>query len=256
MADALLTGSGMTVKRGTRTVVQDVDFEAHPGQIVGVLGPNGAGKTSLLLALAGLLQTTGTVRLNGRDLDAYSRAERARELAWVPQISGLRAALAVREVVAQGRFPHRGILAAATRRDLDAVEQAMEDTGVTDLADRVYTQLSGGEQRRVLLARALATGARCIMMDEPTASLDVGHALALFALLRRMAAEGRAIVVVLHELEYARRFTDRALLLDAGRCAASGPTAEIVAADPVRAVYGVELVEGGALGFRLPGADS
>ena len=243
---------GLSVHRGKRWVLRDVEADVPPGAITGVLGPNGAGKSTLLMAMAGLLPFEGVVELDGRDLRGWRAFERARRLAYVPQRSGLSAPFSVASVVAQGRFPHHGPLARPRRIDREAVDRALVRADVTAIENRPFDALSGGEQRRVLIARALATEARTIVLDEPTASLDVGHALALHVLLRALADAGYAIAVVLHHLDDARERTDRAVLLDAGRVAAVGPSREVVDAERVRAIYGVELVEGSGLGFRLP----
>jgi iron complex transport system ATP-binding protein len=243
---------GLAVRRGERLVLDGVDVDIAASSVTGILGPNGAGKSTLLMAMAGLLRYEGLIELEGRSLSQWKPPERARRLAYVPQRSGLSAPLPVRAVVAQGRYPHHGPLAAPRRSDWEAVAHAMERADVTAIAERPFDALSGGEQRRVLLARALATEARVILLDEPTASLDVGHALALHALLRTLARDGYAVAVVLHHLDDARERTDRALLLKDGRVVAFGPSLEVVAADRVRATYGVELIERGGLGFRLP----
>jgi iron complex transport system ATP-binding protein len=154
-------------------------------------------------------------------------------------------------VVAQGRFAHTGGLARLSARDAAAVDAALDDTDARHLAARPFTAISAGEQQRVLLARALATGAEVILMDEPTAALDVGHALALLALVRRLAAAGRAIAVVLHSLDEVRRVADRAILLDRGRTMSHGPVSEVLSAEPLGRVFGVSPVPGGALGFAL-----
>lgn len=254
MVEGGLVVRGLSVWRGGRQVLDGVEAEVPPGAITGVLGPNGAGKSTLLMAMAGLLPFEGKVALDGRDLHAHRPFERARRLAYVPQRSGLSAPLPVAEVVGQGRFPHHGPLAAPSRADREAVVRAMDRADVGAIASRPFDALSGGEQRRVLLARALATEARTIVLDEPTASLDVGHALALHALLRDLADDGYAIAVVLHHLDDARLRTDRAVLLAGGRVVAAGPSREVIDRDRVLAVYGVELIEGGGLGFRLPEA--
>ncbi len=253
MADGLAVRE-LRVRRGARSVLRGIDATIPPGAITCVLGPNGAGKSTLLMAMAGLLAFEGAIDLDGRPLHAFKPFERARRLAYVPQRSGLSAPFSVAAVVGQGRFPHHGALASPRRADREAVARAMDRADVTAIAARPFDALSGGEQRRVLLARALATEARTILLDEPTASLDVGHALALHGLLRALADEGYAIAVVLHHLDDARERTDRAILLDAGRVAAAGPSRDVVDHDHVRAVYGVDLVEGGGLGFRLPEA--
>lgn len=248
-----LRAEGVSVDRGARTVLTGVDFLAPAGEVSCVLGPNGAGKSTLLRALAGLLPFRGQIRLDGLPLERLSARERARRLTFVPQRSALTATLSVESVVGQGRFAHTGGLRSLASSDRRAVAHALARADVTAFRHRRFDRLSAGEQRRVLLARALATEARIILLDEPTAALDVRHALELHELLRVLASEGFAIVVVLHELDAARRYTDRATLLAGGRVVATGPSHEVVSAEPVRRVYGVELVEDGALGFRLGG---
>jgi iron complex transport system ATP-binding protein len=239
------------VARGGREVLTDVRFEAPAGAITCVLGPNGAGKSTLLKALAGLLPHRGAVSLDGESVAGWSARERARRIAYVPQRSELTASLEVDTVVSQGRYAHTGGLGRPGAADRRAIAAAMERTDVGELAGRRFDRLSIGERRRVLLARALATEARTILLDEPTEALDVRHALELHSLLRELADDGFCLVAVLHGLDAARRRTDRATLLKAGRVVAEGPSGEVVAPEHVRAVYGVELLEGDALGFRL-----
>jgi iron complex transport system ATP-binding protein len=252
MAEPLLQAEDVHVQRGRRTVLHGVSLHAEAGEVLAVLGPNGAGKSTLLRAVAGLLPAEGRVRLQGRDVGALPARERARLTALVPQRSQLGARMTVRKVVDQGRYAHRGGLAGPSKGDARAVTEAMARVGVTPLADRFFTELSYGEQRRVLLARALATGAPLLLLDEPTASLDIAHALTLHRTLRGLAAEGRAVVIVLHDLNEARLVSDRALLLADGATVVQGPTPEVITAEHVAQVYGVELLEDGALGYRLP----
>jgi iron complex transport system ATP-binding protein len=247
VAEALLEAAGLGVRRGGRALLAEVSFAVRPGVVLGVLGPNGAGKSTLLKATAGLLPASGTLRLGGRDAATLGRRERARLVAYVPQHSDLQAALPVREVVAQGRFAHGGGPAEVSH----AVAQALAQTDIEALADRSFSALSYGERRLVLLARALATGAPVLLLDEPTAALDVRHALELLAVLRRRAADGAAVVVVLHALAEATEACDEALLLQQGRTVAAGPVASVISAGPVREVYGVELVPGAHFGYRL-----
>jgi iron complex transport system ATP-binding protein len=239
------------VVRGDRAVLDDVRFDAEEGAIAAILGPNGAGKSTLLKTLAGILAHEGTVMLDGRPIGAWSARERARRMAYVPQRSELTAALHVETVIAQGRYAHTGGLGQPGAADRRAIAAAMERTDVLGLAKRRFDQLSIGERRRVLLARALATEARAILLDEPTEALDVRHALELHGLLRELADDGYCVVAVLHGLDAARQRTDRATLLSEGRVVADGPSVEVVTSEHVRAVYGVELVERGSLGFLL-----
>lgn len=253
-----MTAEGIVVRdlrarhRHGPEVVCGISFRAPRGAITALLGPNGAGKSTALKAIVGLLPRSGEVRLDGQDLGALTAQERAQRVAYVPQRTQLMARMSVRSVVSLGRFAHRGPLARASRADEDAVESALHDAGAAALADRIFPELSGGEQQRVLLARALATGATALLLDEPTSSLDVRQVLDLHATLRRLADRGCCVVVVLHDLSEVRQNADRAVLIQQGRLYAAGPVGEIVQTPPVRAVYAVDLVEGGGLGFRRP----
>ncbi|MBX3275350.1 MAG: ABC transporter ATP-binding protein [Sandaracinaceae bacterium] len=252
----MIEARALEVVRDGRRVLDGVALDAADSEVTAILGPNGAGKSTLLCALAGLLPVaSGAVRIDGAPLATLDPRERARRIAYVPQKTELRAALGVETVVSHGRYAHTGGLGRPSPRDLRAIEGAMQRADVAALRGRRFDRLSTGEQRRVLIARALATEARTILLDEPAAALDVRHALELYALLGELAGEGLCLVVVLHGLDEARRFTHRATLLVGGRVAAAGPTSEVVTAPHVRDVYGVELVEDAALGFRLEGRE-
>ncbi len=257
MAEPALVVSGLTVRRGDRDVLEDVNLTAPAAAISVLLGPNGAGKSTLLKAVLGFLPHGGRITLAGRDVRQLDPRARARQCGYVPQHSALEAPLPVREVVAQGRFAHGagGAFATPGRADTAAADAAMERTDIARLADRPFTTLSYGERRRVLVARALATGAPLLLLDEPTAALDVGHALALFRTLRAVARDGAAVVVVLHQLQEAAAIADHAVLLAGGRCVRAGAPAEVIAPGPVRSVYGVEMVPAAQFACRLPGAE-
>jgi iron complex transport system ATP-binding protein len=242
----------LRVVRNGRPVVDGIDFTAKGGRVLGMIGPNGAGKSSLLKAAAGILPYEGEIRIGGISARKMDRAERARRVAYVPQQSELRSALSVRDVVAQGRYAHQMGSVRPSRADEEETARALALADVEELAARSFTTLSQGEKQRVLIARALATGARVLLLDEPTSALDVGHALRLYRLLRALAREGYCVVAVLHPLEQALEWTDEALLLDRGRAVAFGASREVIVAGPIERVYGVRLVPAGALGFRLP----
>ena len=232
----------VTVRRGRRSVVTDVSLAVRAGEIVALVGPNGSGKTTLLRAAVGLVRCEGAVFLGADPLERLSPRQRARRVAYVPQQSGLNAALLVEEVVAQGRLPHRGSLGGTSARDRDAIRRALDQTDTAAFAGRSFCQLSHGERRRVLIARALATEAPLLVLDEPTAALDVRHVLELFELLRRLRREGLGIWLVLHQLQEVTEIADRAMLLSEGRVVCEGPVDRVIAPDPVRDVYGVELI--------------
>jgi iron complex transport system ATP-binding protein len=241
----MLSARDLTVHSGQRVLLEAVSLAVDCGELLAIVGPNGAGKSTLLKALLGLMAHTGSVELGGVPAQQLSAAERARTLAYVPQRSSLTAALAVRDVVAQARYA-RG----ETRPDLTEV---LEQTELTALAQRSFVTLSGGEQRRVLIARALATGARTLLLDEPTAGLDIAHVLRFYRLAARLKASGHALVCVLHDLVDVQRYADRALLLAAGRVVSVGPVTAVLSAANIAHVYGVQTHAQAALGFSLDG---
>jgi iron complex transport system ATP-binding protein len=251
-ANPPLFAKQICVERSGRSVLVNFDLCAAQGSVIALAGPNGAGKSTALKALAGLLPcSSGSLRVFGRELRELSLRERARQLAYVPQQSLLQSGIAARDVVSQGRYAHVVGWPAWRNPVAPAVERAMRATHVDALADRRWDELSGGEQRRVLLARALATEASIVLLDEPTASLDVAHAIRFLGLLRKLAGAGQCIVVVLHDLQQVRRYADSAILLDRGRVVATGSAREVIATEFIRQVYDVELEENSALGFRL-----
>ena len=247
---ASLRADAVRVSLGGRPVLHDVDLEAHPGEVLALLGPNGAGKSTLLKALAGLVPYEGRVALGGVDLTDLSPRERAQRIAYVPQRSLLRSALSVTDVVALGRYAHVGGFGGLSKTDEEAVERALRTAHADVLKDRIFTQLSVGEQQRVLLARALASDAPILLLDEPTAALDVGEGMAVLALVRKLRERQHTIIVVLHDLADARSTTDRALLMKEGRVVERGETSAVVAPEPIRAVYGVRLIENARIGFE------
>lgn len=253
MADPALQIEALTIRRGVRVVVDQVSFAAPAAALTVLLGPNGAGKSTVLKAAVGLLPHEGRIRVAGVDVASLDRASRARAVTYVPQHSALDAPLSVREVIRQGRFAHGagGLFSGRRREHEPAVESALARTDLLGLQDRPFTALSYGERRRVLVARALATEAKVLLLDEPTAALDVAHALALLDVLRAVARAGAAVVVVLHQLQEAAAVADQVVLMADGRCVQTGPADQVIAADPIRAVYGVELVPRAQFACRL-----
>lgn len=245
-----LRARGLSVTLGGRTVLRDVELQAHPGEVLALLGPNGAGKSTLLKALAGLLPYEGRVEIAETDVAALSPRNRARRISYVPQRSLLRSALSVEQVVALGRYVHGGSFGGMSKSDKEAIDHALLTAHADALRNRIFTQLSVGEQQRVLLARALASDAPILLLDEPTAALDVGEGMAVLRLIRTLAARKHTLIVVLHDLADALSTTDRALLLKDGCVVEQGDTREVVSAEPIRAVYGVKLIENARIGFE------
>ncbi len=238
-----LEALGVSVRYGTREALRGVDARVAPGEMLGVIGPNGSGKSTLVRVLAGVRAPNGgEVRLGGRPLRAIPRRERARTIALVPQETHLSFPIRVRDLVLLGRAPHTGPFGWETAADLRAAHDAMERAAVLDLAERDVTELSGGERQRAVLARALAQEPRVLLLDEPTAFLDLKHAVLLLDLVRDLCRTQRlAVAVVLHDLNLAAMYCDRLLLLDRGAVHASGAPRDVLTYADLCAVYGTEL---------------
>lgn len=229
---------------GAQAVLEDISLEAREGELLVIAGPNGSGKTTLLRALAGTLKLTrGEVRIGGADASSLPARERARKLSVVPQASTLEFAFTVREVVEMGRTAYLTGLGTLTKADRAEVDRAMARAGVTELADKLSTQLSAGQGQLVAIARALAQGSPAILLDEPTAHLDVTHQIEIMETVRRLAHEDKmACVAVLHDLNLAASFADRILLLSKGRVRACGAPAEVLTRANVAATFGLDVL--------------
>lgn len=225
-----------------RWLVQGASFDVEPGAVTTLVGPNGSGKSTILRLLSGLWQATeGCVELDGTPLRKMRRRDVARRLSFVPQDTGIDFGFSVQEVVEMGRHPHRGRFESFEDSDRRSVARALEQADVAELAARPVNELSGGERQRVLIARSLATEAEILLLDEPTSNLDIDHGLEVLTLLRRLANEGKSVVVALHDLNAVMRFADRAIVLDGGRISVEGPPAEVLTEGSVAAVFGVRL---------------
>lgn len=225
---------------GTVSALSDVSLEVAPGRMFAVIGPNGSGKSTLIRALLGsVTPTSGSVTYEGRPIAGWSRADLARRIGAVTQIEEMPFPVRVRELVATGRYPHLGALRPEGEADRLAVDRAMQRCHISHLAARSMSTLSGGERQRARIARALAQTPAALVLDEPTAALDIGHEVALFELLRSLVHdEGRTVVVATHNLNLAARYADALLLLDKGRVAAAGGASDIMQKDILEAVYG------------------
>ena len=231
---------GLCARLGRRAVLHDIDATLAPGALIGIIGPNGAGKSTLVRAMLGLIDTTrGRVTIDGRAIATLPPRDRGRAIAYLPQGQTLHWPLSVERLVALGRLPHLGPLSRIGAADPDAIAAAMARTDVAHLADRIATELSGGERARVMLARALAVGAPGLAVDEPLAALDPGHQIDVMQLLAREAQAGGLVIAVLHDLSMAARYCDRLLLLDRGTLIADGAPDAVLTQDRLRAVYGI-----------------
>jgi iron complex transport system ATP-binding protein len=228
--------------RGGALVLDGVSLTAARGRIVGLLGPNGSGKTTLLRVLAGILvPQTGHVELDGTPIDRITRRDLARRIAVVPQETHAAFDFTALEIVLMGRYPHLGPFALEGPADIQIARAALAETGTLPFADRLFGTLSGGEKQRVVIAGALAQASDLLLLDEPTASLDLGYQFEIAALLRRLNAERQTtLVLCTHDLNLAAAVCDRVVLLKNGRVAAEGATKETLTAANIRAVYAVE----------------
>lgn len=225
-----------------RSLIRAVSLSIESERVTAVVGPNGSGKSTVLRLLAGLWKPTeGLAELNGEDLARLPRQAIAREVTFVPQDTHVDFAFTVRDVVAMGRYPHVGRFDSLGPADNDAVGAAMARADVAHLEHRLANELSGGERQRVLIARSLATEAEAILLDEPTASLDIDHSLETLELLQELASEGKAVAVALHDLNAVMRWADRVALMNAGRLLAFGTVSDVLRDELIEPVFGVKV---------------
>jgi iron complex transport system ATP-binding protein len=216
-----------------------VSINVEPGLLYAVLGPNGSGKSSLMRALLGVAPlAAGSVTLDGQSVSTWGRRELARAIGAVAQSESVAFPLTAREMVGMGRYPHLSGLAGEGAADRAAIAAALEACDIVSLAGRDVTTLSGGEYQRVRIARALAQEPRALVLDEPTASLDIRHEMGILELLRSSADAGMTVVLITHGLDCAAQFADRMLLLSQGRVAAEGTPHEVMREDVLAQVYG------------------
>lgn len=225
------------------TVVQDVSFEVGQREIVGIIGPNGSGKSTLIKGISRILRTTsGKIYLDGRDISEFHRSELAQILAVVPQNPSLPETFTAHEIVMMGRTPHLGLLRYEGEKDLDIVRRAMESTDTLGLAQRRVSELSGGERQRLTIARALAQEPKVILLDEPTAHLDINYQIEILNLIRKLCYEKALITIIaLHDLNIAAQYCSRLIMLSNGRIFCQGTPQEVIKPQNIKAVYGAEV---------------
>jgi len=238
----LLLAQNVSYHRDGRDILRHVTFSVGPGELVGLIGPNGAGKSTLLRVISGLWSgAQGTIALLGQPLKRYSPRDVARIIAQVPQITALDFPFTVQQIVLMGRNPHLNRFQLETEQDRRIVHDAMRRTKTLDLEDRLIGTLSGGERQRVLIARALAQEPRLLLLDEPTANLDIRHQMDILALVRDLIEADRlGVVAAVHDLELAARFCDRLVLMHQGTLLAEGSPNVVLTPDHLRAAYHVD----------------
>lgn len=230
---------GIAAGYGGTPVLREVSFTVPKGSLTALIGPNGCGKTTLLRAAARQLPLlAGEILLDGRPVSSYGRTEFARKAAFMPQARSV-PAITAGALVAHGRFPHLGFSRRLRPEDRAAVQAAMEATGVADWANRDLRALSGGERQRVYLAMALAQDTDLILLDEPTTYLDPGRQFELLDLIASLPGRGKTVVMVLHDLSHALRYSTQLLLLEQGRLVQRGTPEELYAGGQLDRVFGI-----------------
>ncbi|MFD2090788.1 ABC transporter ATP-binding protein [Blastococcus deserti] len=230
---------GLTAGYGRTRVLDGVRLSVGPGGWLAVIGPNGSGKSTLLRSVLGFHPHQGQVRIDGVPTTGMPRRDRARSMAYAPQTPVLPEGVTTREYVTLGRTPHRPLLSAPRSVDRQVVADVMERLGLAPMAERQLATLSGGEQQRAVLARALAQQPRVLLLDEPTAALDLGHAQQVLDLVDRLRRQdGLTVVSTLHDLTLAGQYADRLALLSEGRVVAEGSPADVLTAEALSTHYG------------------
>ncbi|MEA3349857.1 MAG: ABC transporter ATP-binding protein [Chloroflexota bacterium] len=239
-----LTAKNLTCAYEDGNVLEYLCLEAHPGEVLALIGPNGVGKSTLLRAMSRLLRPRhGSVQLADVDLWNQSPRRVARQLAMAPQVSETHWAITVKDMIALGRAPHRGWLLPLSRKDHRVIENVIAQTGLSDLQDRPVNELSGGEQRRAILARVLAQEPEVMLLDEPTSHLDLKYQAEIMGLVKNLAhKDGLTVIASLHDLNLAALYADRMALLSGKRLAKVGSPREVLQPECLSEVYGLPVV--------------
>ncbi|MFJ9340515.1 ABC transporter ATP-binding protein [Streptomyces sp. NPDC101733] len=238
-----LAAKGVTVGYGDRTVIEELDVAIPQGVVTTIIGPNGCGKSTLLRTLSRLLKpTSGSVVLDGEDIVRLKTRDVAKKLGLLPQSPVAPEGLTVADLVARGRHPHQSWLRQWSSDDASVVERALAMTGVSDLADRPVDTLSGGQRQRVWISMTLAQGTDLLLLDEPTTYLDLAHAIDVLDLVDDLHESGRTVVMVLHDLNLAARYSDNLIVMKAGAVLAQGHPRDVVTAELLDEAFGLRAV--------------
>ncbi len=234
----MLRIENLSVSYNSREILHDISLSVQSGEILALIGPNGAGKSTLIRAASGVIPFSGQVRTNGDTFHALTPIQRARYIAVVPQAISLPPAFTVWETVLMGRTPHLGFLGQTSRADEDLARRALERVHADDLAERRVGELSGGERQRILLARALCQSTPILLLDEPTAHLDLQYQVSLLELVQKLVREDDlAVLIALHDLNLAARYADHVALMVAGRITALGSPREVLTPELISHAY-------------------
>lgn len=242
----MLEAREISVNYGERVAVANISLSAEPGEMTAIIGPNGAGKSTLMRALNGALAlSSGEIKLDGKPLRSFARRAIGRRIAVVAQEAELRFPVTVMEFVLGGRYAWSGVGAWGweTERDVFVTEEVLRETELEDFSARLMSELSGGERQRAVLARALSTEAGVLLLDEPTANLDLAHQATVLQLVRaRCDQKGAAAIVVTHDINLAAEFSDRVLLLQKGRALAAGTPREVLTPELMKEVFEIQVL--------------
>ena len=241
MTTLILANAGF--KYGSHTVLQAINLDTIKGEFLGIIGPNGSGKSTLLKGMSGILRPcTGSVSLNGKDIGSNNHGYIARHIALVPQNAFLPELFTVLDIVLMGRTPHLGLLRYESKQDISIAVKAMQATQTQQLASKHINELSGGERQRVLIARTLAQQAGLLLLDEPTASLDINYQAEILGFLRQLChAQGLSVVAALHDLNLASQYCDRLVMLNDRGIWKQGKPAEIINSAALKEVFGIDV---------------
>jgi len=240
----MLSAKGISFMYREKPVLENVDLTVNKGEILGILGPNGCGKTTLLKLLnRNLHPQSGKITMDDTDLEDVSKKFIARHIAVVPQSNEIRFAFTVRDIVTMGRMPFLDSFKGESSDDMRIVEEAMEKTGITEFADRLINNMSGGERQRVIIARAIAQEPSILLLDEPTLHLDINHQFEILDLVKRLSnQEGLTVVIVSHDLPMVTKYCDRMVLIHDHRIFAEGHPAEVLTRENMRTAFNIDAV--------------